>query len=324
MSKPNDIQNRGTAPVYYIRHKLCYTSENVRQYFIREGIVAIHYADVKSWNIHDYQGYPKSKQRGLKKALDRFKKLAGSGAWVIADYQHIRNVRSDEEKDMIVIGKADEYDLDYYVSEEQCHPKTLETHLKQFRKGKHFFKKHHIYKILKLNEPKKFPKDKYDLLRLPLGRDTICESHRINAETVKAIYEETSLPVNVKSLVPAQLELLCQEYLRRFPSERIPKLEYLLSPIGKQMKYIDINGSAANGARILCQVSQAENGKEVSNKIEKLRDAKDPKRILVYFGSEEPSEHEGVNFVNIVEVLEKMKTDPVCSKMVETFLTLRS
>lgn len=305
------VLSDGSVKVFYVRHKLCLTSAALRDQFIREGIVAIHYADIKSWNLPEYGEFPR--KSGLGKSLGRFKKMEKSGAWVVADYPPWPP--SSQEDDMILIGRAEEHSLDYYPSPDLCHD--YDTHEPR---GIGLFKEHHIYKILRLKAARKFRKSEYDLFRLPLGRDSICESRRLDAKTVECIYERTSLPKNVRSLVPAQLELLCQEYLRKFHTDGIPKLEYLLSPVGEQIKGVDINGTDIDGTIILCQVTQASGDRQVEEKIAALRKEKGLGRALVYFGPKEPKEHKGISFLSIETVFRQMSEHPVYSNMVKAFL----
>jgi hypothetical protein len=61
----------------------------------------------------------------------------------------------------------------------------------------------------------------------------------------------------LSDLSPSQQEILCSEFLRmpEVESRGLPRLVHLLLPPGKTMRDIDIVGTAADGKRLLAQVT---------------------------------------------------------------------
>jgi hypothetical protein len=88
-----------------------------------------------------------------------------------------------------------------------------------------------------------------------------------------------------------QWEVLCSEYLRLLPPSD-EKIDYLLTPVGRTMKDIDIDG-ANREAHVLAQVSLTTVPTEIDRKLSSLElyskrsKAATKKTVLVYFGPEE-------------------------------------
>jgi len=118
--------------------------------------------------------------------------------------------------------------------------------------------------------------------------------------------------------------VLCSEYLRR-EVEDILRIDYLLTPIGRTMKDVDIVG-ANTDFYVLAQVSLTTNPDEVSRKTANLliylkKDkSKDKKTTLVYFGPKEAQEivekSNAIIFVPIENVLEKLGTIGIIKDMI--------
>lgn len=120
-----------------------------------------------------------------------------------------------------------------------------------------------------------------------------------------------------------QWEVLCSEYLRTYAAEEI-RIHYLLTPVGRTMKDIDIDGANKN-THILCQVSLTKNLEETEKKIQSLTSYSEEHYstknfALVYFGPKEleehiRSKHPRIKFISTDEVLEALKTRGIIEDM---------
>lgn len=81
-----------------------------------------------------------------------------------------------------------------------------------------------------------------------------------------AIHTEEKIPPTVQSLVPRQLEVLCDEYLRH---QKL--LSALLLPIGGTLIGIDILGLNDNGETVVAQVTHSTNSNTITEKLKNLR-----------------------------------------------------
>ncbi len=294
--------------LHYVRHNLCIPSEDIRNRWMSDGTIAIHYEDNPSWEFSDY----KRKGKGLKQALKTFNELNEKGGWIIADYSASSNdhsqLGSKAASDSVLIGEVER------GSKESS---TVGIGCSKYKDHGLGFTQYHIYKTLRIKNPQRFSKDEYDLLRLPFGRSTACKTKVIRMETLQRIYNRKSLPAEVDSLHPSQLELICHEYLRRHE----PRLAYLLSKIGEQLKDIDIFGCESSGKKILAQVSHSNNPKVVQEKVERLSKHQHDNATLVYFGPIRPHGlNENVRFVPIHDVFEVINLNKETHPMIQTFL----
>jgi hypothetical protein len=137
----------------------------------------------------------------------------------------------------------------------------------------------------------------------------------------------SNLTINDYPFTDYQWEVLCSEYLRREVKDNL-RIDYLLTPIGRTMKDVDIDGANKDTA-ILAQVSLTTNPKEVSRKIASLSiyskntKSKDKKTALVYFGPNKVQEivekNNTIIFVPIERVLKKLETIGIIEDMIPHF-----
>jgi len=85
--------------------------------------------------------------------------------------------------------------------------------------------------------------------------------------------------LNVNNLSPAQLEVICHEYLRMKGL-----LKALLLPIGRNLQDIDIWGIGNDGHSVLAQVTHASQQNQVGTKLEKLKGFNGQNATLIFFG----------------------------------------
>lgn len=83
---------------------------------------------------------------------------------------------------------------------------------------------------------------------------TLCTWHAVG-KRVENIFKGIPLNTSIANLTPDLQEVLCSEYLRMKLDKTLPKLESLLTPVGRTMKDVDIVGLTNDGIRVLAQVT---------------------------------------------------------------------
>lgn len=116
------------------------------------------------------------------------------------------------------------------------------------------------------------------------------------------------------NLSTEQAEAACAEFLR-WQRERsdLPRLRYLLLPVGRTLKDVDVYGLAEDGRTIFAQVTYRLHGNGPFNeKVERLRAYGEGDRHLVFFGRDRgPSTEHGISFVSVEdEVLPWIRKQP--------------
>jgi len=133
--------------------------------------------------------------------------------------------------------------------------------------------------------------------------------------------------VNNYPFTDYQWEVMCSEYLRREGANNV-RIDYLLTPIGRTMKDIDIDG-ANKDFYVLAQVSLTTNPKEVDRKIvnlltySKKTKSKAKKTTLVYFGpktvQKTVEKNNTIVFIPIEHVLENIKATGIIEDMIPSY-----
>jgi hypothetical protein len=117
-----------------------------------------------------------------------------------------------------------------------------------------------------------------------------------------AILKKKDLPIEVRSLAPSQLEVVCYEYLRMNEI-----LSFLLLPIGRTLPDIDIYGINANNENVMAQVTQSGNHREIEQKINCLKDHQSNTSKLIFFG---PEVHKmsisGIEYVSVEDAFKEV------------------
>jgi hypothetical protein len=296
--------------VWFVKHFCCLVTKEVRKKLLDDGIIAVHYADVEdeqeAWRPRHYK-------RGAK-AIERFKRLGETNDWVIADYSARKGSNDELDEDKIFsIGRVRSGSHGLFQNKVRC--KCYEQHRPE---GK--FESFHTYKILKFEKFQRLSPLEYGLLGIPFGRSTISRSRIISPENAEHMFKHERLEDAVESLNPGQLEVLCEEYLRAGPKFGLPKLQYKLFPVGRQLKDFDIVGKDPTGKMILVQVSGA-HGKELEKKKKRLRlYTERAHRILIAMNL--PSQlDEDIQVVDAHNLYKDAKSYEALSKMITDFLS---
>lgn len=178
-----------------------------------ERLVAIHYDEIASTNSEDYTG------KAAKSAMNALLKMGHEGADIMAEY--------DDAPDVFFLGEVE---------------KGAAVQTGPFRAN------HCILKYLEYKFSREIRKNE---CRLPFElrpQGTLCHWPLLEPEFYRDRTNAGSRPT-VNSLLPAQLEVICSEYLRdKFDAKPI-------LPIGRTMKHFDIAAITSNSEEVLGQVT---------------------------------------------------------------------
>lgn len=151
---------------------------------------------------------------------------------------------------------------------------------------------------------------------IPIQR-TIARWHKCRTRLADLV--EGNAPLQEwENLSTEQQEAVCAEFLRHHEGGH-PSVEFLLLPVGRTLKDVDIYGLDSDGNKVLAQVTNYKSGdKQFREKLEKLKNyANDDNSIkLVYFCQcKDIVEDEGVHFIpvesEIAGVMSWIKANPV-------------
>lgn len=225
-------------------------------------LIVLHYEDSFSLNPDDY---PKA----AKHALARLQRYALEGAIVAADFRRIY-------RDRLLLG-------------------LIKPGSKVWAEK---FGGRYVYKVAQLTNCREVRYVDFPLLLAIQPRQgTLVGWPSAGAVLRCALYGE-SLPIEVSSLSPDQLEVVCYEYLRTSK-----KISRLLMPIGRGLVDIDIFGIDSLGRRVLAQVTQAYSDRKNAEKMGNLFAHKDSDSQLYFFGiSQSVQKNPGVEVVDIRDV----------------------
>lgn len=212
-----------------------------------------------NWSIE-----PKDYDSAGKKALTTLGKCCELGAYVGADFREIC------PKTMLV-GKIERGS--------KIEPKKFDDF---------------IYKVVQLKNCREISYLDYPLLEAIQPRQVTISNWPSAKKHLESILENKKLSFEVQSLAPSQLEVICYEYLRMNGI-----IEALLLPIGRNLKDVDIIGINSNGEKILAQVTQSDNSKKISKKIERLKYYESEVSHLIFFAPESQIEQNKQNADNV-------------------------
>lgn len=301
--------------VIYIRHNMDSTPE-VYQRLISGGLIAVHYGgDLKETvdpRILENHEDPENYEKPGRDVIRRLKDYCTKGAVVFAEYSDSDYTPVPKANVGILCGSEGEYSYgakryyghgDYpsgfvYKQAELCNYRTLSYA--------------DFEQILAIH---------------PRGGTVI---HWQKGETaVKFMYRRVlGLPIDsrlldVGALFPAQQEVLCSEYLR-LKAPRKMRLKYMLLPVGRGMRAIDIDG-VTEEAHLFAQVSFSKSETEIREKIRDLQDLakgyESSKSVeLAYFGPKEKEKlvnqsGPNIEFISLEEVFDAMKDTGLLNDM---------
>lgn len=114
------------------------------------------------------------------------------------------------------------------------------------------------------------------------------------------------------NLSTAQQEAACAEFLRlQQIRDDLPRLRYLLLPVGRTLKDVDLYALAEDGRRIFAQVTYHTQGSAFQDKVNKLKMYGQDRVHLVFFGQGgSVPEEEGMKFVSVQEVMNWIEGEP--------------
>lgn len=316
--KPKDLAEFiDNHDVVYIRHIMDSSVEAYGE-LISNHIAAIHYSELKQGvdktvlqNYLNQENYEDSKHgKNAVEAINRLIDYADAGAVVVADYT-----------DSDYTGKATK------------NPKTIslgilpeKTPIKiiPYAPPDDF-----TYKQVELSYPIDLGQADFASILAIHPRGSTVKHWSEGEKIVRFIYKReldllsTTSDIDFKVLFPAQQEVLCSEYIRIKGPEAL-RLRYLLLPVGRGMKSIDIFGSSGKKF-ILGQVSFTEDPAVIREKINSLKDAEihiNSKKdvVKIYFGPEAAKNcvlgfAQDLTFVSLKDVFEEMKGTEILDDM---------
>ena len=141
---------------------------------------------------------------------------------------------------------------------------------------------------------------------------TIVRWHKCGSRLVDLV-EDRPPSVEWDNLSTEQQEAACAEFLRfQQRGETLPRLNYLLLPVGRTLEDVDIYGLAEDGREIFAQVTHHSlDSKAVSEKEENLKKYGSDGAYLIFFGvGKGQTEVDGITFVRTGEVMDWMGDIP--------------
>jgi hypothetical protein len=141
-----------------------------------------------------------------------------------------------------------------------------------------------------------------------------------------SLVEGFTPPPEWEDLSTEQQEAACAEFLRHHEGDH-PRVEFLLLPVGRTLKDVDIYGLDPDGHKVLAQVTNREpGGKQFREKLEKLKEYanSDTDVKLVYFcRCEDVAEDDGVYYLPVENeksgVMRWIKANPAYSTALFTY-----
>lgn len=229
-------------------------------YLWNHDYMAIHYphdekgnkeVDSKSLKPNDYAG-------GAKKAMNAIHNISKEGGYVFVTFEHM-----------------DEYKIGF------IEPNTpIELISGKWGNKNKLNGREAILKGLKFKQSKIInPINALSLTCAQPRQGTICHWKNVG-KRVENYFNNIKADKQLGDLTPDLQEVLCSELMRMDLDKRLPKLECLLTPVGRTMKDVDIIGLTKNGKKVLVQVTY---GHQPQWKIDKLQKYKNRNSELILF-----------------------------------------
>jgi len=158
------------------------------------------------------------------------------------------------------------------------------------------------YKVVNLVKAKNINLSRYPVLTGIQPRGGTLTGWQSATRILESILNNKPLPLELASLHPSQLEVLCHEFLRE-----TGRLKHLLTPIGRNMYEIDICGLTDDGTLLLAQVTHSDHQGTVDDKARRLAAFAGQDRRLIFFGpaSVHPTDSR-LTFIYIEDVFDQM------------------
>ncbi|NTU47368.1 hypothetical protein HGA88_07145 [Candidatus Roizmanbacteria bacterium] len=286
---------------------------NIMEYFIRhtddieisisgfedlykECLIGIHYTSKYIDNRDELLKDDAYIQADAKRALRYMNDLGKTGGYIWSDYSPIsKSIIGKIEPNTQVVLR--DYDLDPKKNSVDCKNNKL------------------IMKCLKLSDVKEIAEDQFLFLKARRPQRGVIVIWNKSYEKLSKIFKGEFSINSVNDLTPDQLEILVFEYLRRSPNNKY-NVNYLLMPIGRTMKDVDIYGVNKSGNKIFIQVTYSSDDKK--NKIDALQKYKGKDSFLVYAGDVEEKEEGGIAYMNVRKIYDWMHKNTNIISLMET------
>jgi hypothetical protein len=226
--------------------------------------IAIHFPgdgeeDSESINFADYS------KKSDAQAIKCFAELNRTGGYIWAEYYTRRTVK---------VGKVKPSSFKIYLSRWS----------RERERGKHEKGSIAKLKTLQMEKVRRIePGQAMNLRAVRPQQGTITKWHKAR-DNIECLIENKPLREDWSSLFPAQQEAVCAEYLRDPDFEECARLEFLLLPVGRTLKDVDICGMARDGKEIFAQVTNyKKNDPKCRKKIETLKHYKHGRSQLAFF-----------------------------------------
>ncbi|MDQ6967724.1 MAG: hypothetical protein Q9M14_03470 [Mariprofundaceae bacterium] len=276
---------------YFIRHTgvLEISNDDITSMF-KQGLVGIHYGSDYKVDPSELLKPDAYKESSAVRSMNYLLNLAKSGGYIWSDYSSISRT---------LIGKV--YPNSKVFLKEFTPTKNLEYFTKN-EKNKLFMK------CIQLDETQEIKIDQQLPLRARRPRQgTFVKWHKSYGKISKIFGGNEAINC-WNDLTPDQQEILVYEYLRETENDEY-HIKYLLMPIGRTMKDIDIYGINSSGNKIFIQVT---NLKEDHEKIEALRQYPS---LLVYAGDVKNRIENNIKFINVYDIFDYFKSDSMLIRM---------
>lgn len=282
----------------FARHKLGGKSDYIR--WLRENhYIAIHWDNSPSTNEEDYGADGRSRAyqeiRRMRRVARNHDDPVVVGAYYgnkIDEYQNSMLIgRIDPDADVHIIHAQPDEPPAVYPTEEAARdagvPDKLADEEVQLADDEAVYKALPLIGCEAYDEPRAFSFNDYPLLSAVRPRHhSFCDWHAAKAhlraiDAGRATLREVESEVDDRSklLAPAQLEVLCNEYLRL--DNRFPKYTQTL-PVGRTMRAVDIVGQYESG-NLFAQVTQ-DTGSDLKDKAKKLGSYTGEESTCILFG----------------------------------------
>jgi hypothetical protein len=270
--------------VIFVRHSF---DPDIVKYLWERRAIAVRYQNIASINPEDYE------KKFARDAISRLRSYCTEGVIVGASYRSHQPAR-------LLVGVIGPGSPEELIRVEQING--------------------YFHKVVQLQKPERVSYRDYPILAIQPTHGTISEWKKVGKH-LRAIYQGEALEWAATSLTPAQLEVLCYEYLRT-----TGQLDALVMPIGRGLPDIDIYGIRADDCEVIAQVTHADD-KKVAQKHERLREYDGVNTDLVFFGpfDKRISQDPDIRYIPIEDVFAFLTQvpDSVQYKMIEHMLGTR-
>ncbi len=281
---------------YYVRHTKAMTvrDEDLDRLW-NENRIAIHFPgegeeDSRSLNPEDYL------YNSEKSAIKTLVELAENGGYVWADSRDQTNAKVG------IVKRGTEIQLASATYTKPSDPRY------EGREGTEA-----ILKTLQLDRVKEIAPHEAMSLRAAIPQHGTIRRWKACGPRLEALVEGRPVEHEWESLSPDLQESACAEFLRLHSNPDYPKMSFLMLPVGRTLKDVDIYGIQHDGTDIFAQVTyRHKDDPESRKKVEALKkyEEKEGAARLVYFcRCPDSVVEDGVTFVPVEEVLAWIKSN---------------